>query len=86
MTRKRFVKLCMAKGLSRNDAKNVADECKNQNLTYDILYAIISVDDDFMTSFWNAVNDMFSEVSKTVNRLADALENLSEKWPNLPAP
>lgn len=62
MTRKRFVKLLMAKGYDRNEANGRADVCRECGFSYEAAYqAIYRID----------ISDVFGRISEALNTITD---------------
>lgn len=72
MTRKKFVKLLMAKGYSRNDANSVAASVQERRLTYDAAYGIYCVFPDAAAMMQEAFEKLAKTVQKMVSAFFDA--------------
>lgn len=70
MTRKRFTKLLMAQGYSRNKANRIAEEISANGKTYAEVYAAFL---EFSERFAVGMSDIVERVSKTIAKTAQAL-------------
>lgn len=77
MTRKRFCKLMMARGFSRNGAKQIADYA-NSMTSYEQLYMMMSRIDlgDFAHKIGMMVQQLSESLSAVVNAFLTALPDL----------
>ena len=76
MTRKRFVKLCMAKGYSRNEANLMASEVIGDGTEYDsayceaLLYAIVPA---AVEAARRAVEKLTEEIARAIPTICEAI-------------
>lgn len=78
MTRKRFVKLLMAEGYSRNEANEFADDAK-EGYSYKFLYSLHCVlreNPSFLEYFFEKVTNA---IEKIVEFLPTAIQQINEK-------
>lgn len=68
MTRKRFIKLLMAEGCSRNEANEWAEDAK-EGFTYSFLYAINCA----MRENPSFLEEFFKKVTEIVERIVEVL-------------
>lgn len=68
MTRKRFVKLLMSKGVSRNQANGIAQQYISGGLSYESGYRIWKIA--------NSLKDPMTQIGEVVNRATSAIQNL----------
>ena len=73
MTRKRFVKLLMAEGYSRNDANDIADEVLEDGYSYAEGYDHIARMLPLVQAMLPAVSDVVHQAVETIGRLAGAV-------------
>ncbi len=73
MTRKRFVKLLMAEGYSRNDANDIADEVLEDGFSYAEAYDHITRMLPLVQAILPAVSDVVHQAAETIGRLAGAV-------------
>lgn len=72
MTRKRFVKLLMAEGYSRNDANDIADEVLEDGFTYAEGYDHIARMLPLVQAMIPRVTDAIEKVTEAITRVATA--------------
>lgn len=65
MTRKRFIKLCMAGGMSRNEANERAAEVRGSGLPYASVFC--------RATPWQDIADAFSELGRKLHAVARQL-------------
>ena len=70
MTRKRFKKLLMAQGYSRNEVSQIAEEISANGKTYAEGYAAFNA---FTELFTAGLSDIVERISKTITKTAQAL-------------
>ena len=75
MTRKRFIKLLMSEGLSRNEAVDYACTFRRSGLSYSRMYIewLINRDDP---AFSAALTQLMEAAVEAIGRLAQALGNM----------
>lgn len=73
MTRKRFVKLCMANGYSRNAANRIAEEISAKGKTYAETYKGIVAINTLSKWFGREFRDTVDRLSKSFGKLTKAL-------------
>lgn len=85
MTRKRFVKLLMADGYSRNEANEVADDAK-EGYTYNFLYSLHCVMRDnpsfleyFIEKVTNAVSEFVDVIPVVIQQIIDNITTVCEQ-------
>lgn len=77
MTRKRFVKLCMARGYSRNEANEMAREGIGTCGSYSELFVIMLMcSSDFHKEFCEAVQYAVDRIQEFCGRLADEIHRI----------
>ena len=69
MTRKRFVKLLMSKGVSRNQANSIAQQYISEGLSYESGYRIWKVS--------HSLKDPITQIGEVVNRATAAIQSLA---------
>lgn len=80
MTRKRFVKLLMSEGLSRNEANSIAADARISGLAYSTAYKSVQVTHDLglnpkcfdIDAVCDAIGKVAADVTKIVNALVAA--------------
>ena len=73
MTRKRFVKLCMAQGYSRNTANEIAAEYNAKGKTYADGYAEFEQCKKLLDMLVPALVKTMERVTKTIGKMAQAI-------------
>ena len=68
MTRKRFVKLLMSKGVSRNQANGIAKQYSREGLSYESGYRIWKIS--------RSLKDPMTQIGEVVNRAIAAMQSL----------
>ena len=69
MTRKRFVKLLMSKGVSRNQANGIAQQYISEGLSYESGYRIWKIA--------HSLKDPMTQIGEVVNRATAAIQSLA---------
>ena len=73
MTRKRFVKLCMSKGYSRNTAYLLARDAQENGTSYETALHQIEFADQLIRAIdWEAFGQAMNSVIETVGKIAAA--------------
>ena len=80
MTRKRFVKLLMARGFYRNEATAMATEAKLTGMPYAVVYASIEAEDDAMEKIMEAAAVIYKAVEKATNAICAGIRAFSEAF------
>jgi hypothetical protein len=79
MTRKRFVKLLMSEGYSRNEANSIAADARIRGLAYSTAYKAVQVTHDAGINLTDididAVCDAIRKVAEAAMKIASALAN-----------
>lgn len=70
MTRKRFVKFCMANGYSRNAANNIAKEVNSKGKSYAEVYAAVK---KLSVALGPALSETVERVNKAFTKITNAL-------------
>lgn len=76
MTRKRFVKLLMAEGFSRNGANKIAEDVRKDGLTYaegyDMVIRLLPLIDSLTKSLPEAIRSATEAISKFATAIGEA--------------
>ena len=72
MTRKRFVKLCMANGYSRNAANRIAEKVSNEGKTYADAYKAAAAVTKLVVALTPALSEAVENFTKAVSKMARA--------------
>lgn len=83
MTRKRFVKLLMGRGYSRNDANLMAQEVVNNELSYEDGYFAAKVNDgdsEAMEKIWEVVGLINEIIPTVVEAVNAAIPEMARQW------
>ncbi len=73
MTRKRFVKLCMSKGYSRNTANSLARHAQEDGTSYETALQQVEFADQLMRAIdWEAFGRAMNSVIETMGKIAAA--------------
>ena len=75
MTKKRFIKLVMAKGKGRNEAQKVASEFSSRRVPYDKAYKIFRM--------FNCLADTAIKCKAATKRFIDAVKSSIREFENL---
>ena len=80
MTRKRFVKLLMSKGYSRNEANQIADTRKKDQPYAELCFTACFAKDfpDMHTRFMEAAQRIVTEVCAAMDKFAEDLKKVAE--------
>lgn len=79
MTRKRFIKLCMARGYSRNEANELARESIEVYGAYSVLFMITLLGSyEFCEAFSEAIRTAASIVEEACDRFMDEVRQIKK--------
>ena len=79
MTRKRFIKLCMARGYSRNEANELAREGIEAYGAYSVLFMITLLGSyEFYEAFSEAIRTAASIVEEACDRFMDEVRQIKK--------
>lgn len=73
MTRKRFVKLCMANGYSRNSANRIADAVVADGKTYAEVYKALSAVKKLTAAIVPAVSETVQRIIEVFGKMMNAV-------------
>ena len=75
MTRKRFVKLCMSKGYSRNTARRLATDAQEEGASYETALQQVELADQLIRDIdWEEFGRAMNSVIEIVGKLAAAMK------------
>lgn len=79
MTRKRFIKLCMARGYSRNEANALAREDIEAYGAYSVLFTVTLLDSsEFYEAFSEAIRTAAGIMQEVCDRFMDEIERIKK--------
>lgn len=73
MTRKRFVKLCMSQGYSRNAANQIAMKANSEGKKYDEAYETVLASMDLMDALIPSLSKAIEQATKVIKKMATAI-------------
>ena len=81
MTRKRFIKLLMSRGLQRNEAQKKAEEYNSKNVSYSDAYMYFCVSASFanLGKSFNKFGEAIKQATAGLSKLAEALKKNKNK-------
>lgn len=79
MTRKRFVKLLMSHGITRNEAQTIAKRCISQHLSYEQAYRNFLLKQSVINSF-RRLGESFQVANVSFRTLTKSIEKLKEGY------
>ena len=81
MTRKRFIKLLMSRGLQRNEAQKKAEEYNSKNVSYSDAYMHFCVSVSFanLAKSFNNVGECIRKATAGLAKLGKALKEINER-------
>lgn len=82
MTRKRFIKLLMAQGVTRNDARAVADFYNQCNIPYEKAYENYHLENKMKMAL-EKLSDACRKAGESIRILAHSLESLTKGLVNI---
>lgn len=80
MTRKRFVKLCMANGYGRNAANRIADAVVADGKTYAEVYKALSAVKKLTATIIPAISEAVERFTKAASKMATSLGKAADAF------
>lgn len=80
MTRKRFVKLCMARGYSRNEAQELALDARQKGRSYAEVMGIMDASRVVLPQFAESLAGAIAEIGRVAAAAAEGLAAAAEAF------